>query len=68
MAQLNHTKPFPTLNNIHVADEATIIEFLNTNSKAIGALKYLGSFVDNLKIKNEIGIKAKAMIYLFTPS
>ena len=58
MAQLNHTKPFPTLNNIHVADEATIIEFLNTNSKAIGALKYLGSFVDNLKIKNEIGIKA----------
>lgn len=58
MAELKHTKPFPTLNNIHVSDEATIIEFLNTNSKAIGALKYLGSFIDNIKIKNEIGIKA----------
>lgn len=57
MAALQHTKPFPTLNNIHVADEATIIDFLNTNSKAIGALKYLGSFIDNIKIRNEIGIK-----------
>lgn len=58
MAGLTHTKPFPTLNDIHVDDEATIIDFLNTNSKAIGALKYMGSFIDNIKIKNEIGIKA----------
>ena len=62
MAALQHTKPFPTLNNIHVADEATIIDFLNTNSKAIGALKYLGSFIDNIKIRNEIGKIGRAHV------
>jgi hypothetical protein len=58
MAGLHQTKPFPTLNDIHVNDETTIIDFLNTNSNAIGALKHMGSFIDNIKIKNEIGIKA----------
>jgi uncharacterized tellurite resistance protein B-like protein len=52
------TKPFPTLNNIHVNDENNIVEFLNSNCKTIGAIKHLGSFIDNIKIKNEIGIKS----------
>jgi hypothetical protein len=58
MKGITNTKPFPTLNNIHVSDEAVILDFLNTNSKAFGALKYMGTFIDNVKIKNEIGIKA----------
>lgn len=64
MAEIIKTKPFPTLNNIHVSEEATILDFLNTNSKAIGAVKYLGSFIDNVKIKNEIGIKANLQFLL----
>ncbi|MBC7523533.1 MAG: hypothetical protein H7239_03755 [Flavobacterium sp.] len=52
------TKPLPTLNNIHVNDENNIVEFLNSNCKTFGAIKHLGSFIDNMKIKNEIGIKS----------
>lgn len=54
----------PSLNNLHTSDEAVIIDFLNTNSKAIGALKYIGSFIDEIKIKNEIGIKANLQFLL----
>ncbi len=57
MKGINHSKPLPTINDIHVSDESTIIEFLNTNSHEIGAVKYLGSFIDDVKIQNDFGIK-----------
>jgi hypothetical protein len=57
MKGIINTKPFPALNNIHVSSETVILDFLNTNSKAFGALKYMGTFIDNVKIKHEIGIK-----------
>lgn len=59
MSKFFQSKPFSTLSSIHVNDEQLIIEFLNINSKSFGAIKYLGSFIDDLKIRNEIGIKAK---------
>lgn len=58
MSGIKTTKPFPTLNNIHVNDENNIVEFLNSNSKTIGAIKHLGSFIDNIKVRNEFGVKS----------
>jgi|GEM_PF-4754609 len=52
------TFELPTFNNIHSNDEPTILDFLNVNSKAIGTIKYLGTFIDNVEIKREIGIRA----------
>jgi len=60
MEKLKQTKPFPTLNNLHTNDEHAIIDFFNNNSKSFGSIKYLGSFIENLKIKNDIGIKANS--------
>jgi uncharacterized tellurite resistance protein B-like protein len=49
----------PSLTDLHTADEATILDFLNVNSKFIGAVKYLGSFIEDVKIKRETGIRAE---------
>ena len=35
MSGIKTTKPFPTLNNIHVNDENNIVEFLNSTSTTI---------------------------------
>jgi uncharacterized tellurite resistance protein B-like protein len=49
----------PSLNDLHTADETTILEFLNVNSKNIGAVKYLGAFIEDVKITRETGIRAE---------
>lgn len=59
MTKLLIKKTAPTAEDVHVLDENIIIDFLNTNYKELNTLKYIGSFIDNIKIKNEIGIKAK---------
>lgn len=47
----------PSLNDLHTSDEATILDFLNVNSKNIGTVKYLGAFIDDVKITRETGIR-----------
>ncbi|MFZ4739834.1 MAG: hypothetical protein ACOYLE_01575 [Bacteroidales bacterium] len=59
MSNIKTSKSINTINNIHVSNEVIFIDFLNSNYKSIGALKYLGAFIDNIRIKNDIGIKAK---------
>lgn len=57
MKNLIVTKPFPSLTNLHSADESTVIEFLNNTSKELGAIKYLGAFIDDVKLIRDIGLR-----------
>jgi len=47
----------PSLNDLHTSDEATILDFLNVSSKNIGTVKYLGAFIDDVKITRKTGIR-----------
>lgn len=47
----------PSINDLHTCDEASILDFININSKNIEAVKYLGAFIDDVKITREVGIR-----------
>ena len=44
--------------DIHNADETGIKEFLNCFSKEIGAIKYLGSYSEDIELMRDFGIRA----------
>lgn len=46
--------------NIHAKDPAILIDFLNVNSKIIGAIENLGSFIDITGVTNDVGIVLEA--------
>lgn len=57
MKKLKIIKSLPLLHNVHVQDKGVIIDFLNLNSKTFDSIQNLGSFIDEIKIENTIGIK-----------
>jgi hypothetical protein len=57
--KITQTKGIATQQNIHVSDRAVLIDFLNTNSKHIGAIENLGSFIDIVSVKNDIGMEVE---------
>lgn len=57
MKKLIQKKTIATQHSVHVHDQAVLIDFLNENSKAIGTIENLGSFIDISSVRIDIGIK-----------
>lgn len=56
MKKLIQSKPTTSQQSIHVQDLAILRDFLNANSKQIGGVDNLGSFIDVVGINNDVGI------------
>lgn len=55
--KITQTKGIATQQNIHISDRAVLTGFLNANSKHIGSMENLGSFIDIVSVKNDIGME-----------